>query len=112
VEDRDRLGQGQGQVEEQRALPGLLDGFGAEFALALGGGVRLGCQELRVDVSGFPPVIRVPAELGAIRGLALAEQQVIRLTLDPLAGLEAEGLRAGTPPLSGRLPSLSNSRET
>ena len=45
VEDRDRLGQRQGQVEEQRALPGLLDGLGAQFALAFGGGVRLGGQQ-------------------------------------------------------------------
>jgi hypothetical protein len=45
----------------------------------------------------------VSAELGAVRRLALAEQQVIRLALDPLAGLEAEGVRArpgGSPPLS------------
>jgi hypothetical protein len=48
VEDRDRLGQRDRQVEEQRALPGLLDGLGAELALALGGGVRLGSQQLRV----------------------------------------------------------------
>ena len=46
VEDRDALGQRQGQVEEQRALPGFLDGLGAELALALGGGVRLGGEQL------------------------------------------------------------------
>ena len=44
VEDRDALGQRQGQVEEERALPGPADGLGAELALALGGGVRLGSQ--------------------------------------------------------------------
>jgi len=44
VEDRDRLRQRDRQVEKQRALPGLADGFGPQFALAFGGGVRFGCQ--------------------------------------------------------------------
>jgi hypothetical protein len=48
--------------------------------------VRLGGQQLRVQVGGFPAAVRGPAELGAVRGFALAEQQVIRLALDPLAG--------------------------
>ena len=65
--------------------------------------MRLGRQHQLVDVGGFPAVIGVPAELGAVGGLALAEQQVIRLALDPLPRLKAEGLRAGTPPLSRRL---------
>ena len=108
MEDRDRLGQRHGQVEEQRALPGLLDGLGPELALAFGGGVRLGGQQLRVQVGGFAAVARRPAQLGAVGGLALAEQQVIRLALDPLAGLEAEGLRAGAPPAAGRFsPALA-----
>ena len=49
--------------------------------------MRLGGQELSVEVGGFAAVIRVPAELGAVGGLALAEQQVVRLALDPLATL-------------------------
>ena len=102
MEDRDALGQRQGQVEEQRALPGLPDGLGPQLALALGGGVRLGGQQLRVQVGGFPAAVRRPAQLGAIRRLALAEQQVVRLALDPLAGLEAEGPRARAPPPAGR----------
>ena len=65
--------------------------------------MRLGGQQRRVEVSGFPPVIRVPAELGAIRCLALAEQPVIRLALDLLARLESEGFRAGSLPPSRRL---------
>ena len=101
MEDRDRLGQRQGQVEEEGALAGLLDGLGAEFAFAFGGGVRLGGQQLRVQVGGFAAVTRRPAELGAVGGLALAEQQVVRLALDPLARLEAEGLRTGAPPAAG-----------
>ena len=71
VEDRDRLGQRQGQVEEQGALAGLLDRLGPELAFALGGGVRLGGQQLRVQVGGFAAIIaevlpsRVPS--GALR---------------------------------------------
>src|SRR6185369_14665698 len=50
----------------------------------------LGRQQQLVHVGGFPAAIRVPAELGAIRRLALAEQQVVRLALNPLARLEPE----------------------
>ena len=108
VEDRDALGQRDGQVEEQRALPGLPDGLGPQLALAFGGGVRLGGQQLRVQVGGFAAAARRPAQLGAVRGFALAEQQVIRLALDRLAGLEAERLRAGAPPAAGRFsPALA-----
>jgi len=42
-------------------LPGLLDGFGPQFAFALGGGVRLGGQQLRVQVGGFAAIARRPA---------------------------------------------------
>jgi hypothetical protein len=37
-------------------LPGPADGLGAEFALAFGGGVRLGGQQLRVQVGGFAAI--------------------------------------------------------
>ena len=104
VEDRDRLGQRQGQVEEQRALPGLADGFGPQFALALGGSVRFGGQQLSIQVGGFTAAVRRPAQRGAIGGLALAEQQIVRLALDRLARLEAEGPGAGAPPAARRLP--------
>ena len=108
VEDRDGLGERNRQVEEQRALPGLLDGFGPQFAAAFGGGVRLGGQQRGVQVSGFSAIARGPAKSGAVRGLALAEQQVVRLALDRLAGLEAEGLDAWTPPAAGWLsPALA-----
>jgi hypothetical protein len=56
VEERDRLGQRDGQVEEQRALPGLLGGLDAQFAAALGGGVRLGGQQFRVQISRLAAV--------------------------------------------------------
>ena len=108
VEDRDRLGQRDGQVEEEGALAGLLDGLGPQLALAFGGGVRLGGEQQRVQVGGFAAVIRRPAQLGAIGGLALAEQQVIRLALDPLARLEPERFRARAPPAAGRFsPALA-----
>jgi len=60
--------------------------------------VRLGGQELGAQVRGFAAITRRPAQPGAIRGLALTEQQVVRLALDPLAGFEAEGSPAGSPP--------------
>ena len=108
VEDRDRLGQGQGQVEEQGALAGLPDGLGAQFAFALGGGVRFGGQQLSVEVGGFAAAGRGPAELGAVGGLALAEQQVIGFAVDPLAVLEAEGPGARAPPAARRFsPALA-----
>ena len=108
VEDRDALGQRQGQIEEQRALPSLPDRLGPQLALALGGRVRLGGQQQLVHVGGFPAAVRVPAEVGAIGRLALTEQQVIRLTLNPLARLEPERSRARAPPSAGRLaPALA-----
>jgi hypothetical protein len=103
VEDRDRLRQRQGQVEVQRALPGLAGGFGPQFVLAFGRGVLFGGQQAGVDVGGILATARRPAELGAVGRLALAEQQVIRSAFHDLAGLEAECLRARTPPAAGRL---------
>ena len=60
-----------------------LDGLGPQLALAFGGGVRLGGQQLRVQVGGFAAVARGPAQLGAVGGFALAEQQVVRLRARP-----------------------------
>jgi hypothetical protein len=61
VEDRDRVRQRQGQVEEQGALAGLLGGFGAQFSATLGGRVRLGGQQPGVHVGDFAAVTRRPA---------------------------------------------------
>ena len=69
--------------------------------VALLGSVRLGGQQLGVHVGVFAAIARRPAQLGAVRGLAFAEQQVVRFALDPLAGLEAEGPGAWSP-TSGR----------
>jgi hypothetical protein len=98
VEDRDRLRQGEGQVEIQGALPGLAYGLDPELALALSGRVRLGGQELGVDVGGFAATARGPAQRGAVWSFALAEQQVIRFPFDCVAVLEAERLGAWSPP--------------
>ena len=68
VEDRDGFGQRDRQVEEQRALPGLLDGFGPQLAAAFGGGVRLGGQQRSVQVGGFPAAARWSAERPCRRG--------------------------------------------
>jgi hypothetical protein len=103
VEDRDGFGEREGQVEEQGALAGSVDGFGAEFAFAFGGGVRLGGQELGVEVGGFAIIGLGPAQLGAVGGLAVAEQQVVGFALDPLAGLQAEGLGGRAAPAAGWL---------
>jgi hypothetical protein len=50
VESRDRLGERNRQVEEERFLPGLLDGLDPQFAVACGGGVRLGGQQCGVQI--------------------------------------------------------------
>jgi hypothetical protein len=103
VEDRDALGQRDRQVEEQRALPGPADSFGPQLAAAFGGGVRLSGQQRGVQVRGLAAAARGPPQLGSIRGFAVAEQQVIGIALDPLAGLEAKHPGAGAPPAAGRL---------
>jgi hypothetical protein len=54
VEDRDRLGQRDREVEEQRAEPGLAGGIDPQFASAFGRGMRLAGQQAGIDVLGFP----------------------------------------------------------
>jgi hypothetical protein len=65
--------------------------------------VRLCGEQAGVDVGGFPAAAWWPAQRRAVRGLTLAEQQVIGFALDHLARLEAEGFRARAPPAAGRL---------
>jgi hypothetical protein len=67
--------------------------------------VRLGGQHLRIQVGGLAAVARRAAELGAVGSFTLAEQQVIRFALDPLAMVEAQRSRAGAPPASRRFTS-------
>jgi hypothetical protein len=108
VEDRDGLGQRQGQVEKERTLPGLPGCLDPQFALASGGGVRLGGQQAGVQVGGLAAAAGRPAQRDAVGGLALAEQQIVRCALDLLAILQAQGPSSGTPPPAGRLsPALA-----
>jgi hypothetical protein len=88
---------------EEGALPGLSGGFDPQLVLASGGGVRFSGQEAGVQAGGFAAGVGGPAQCGAVRGLALAEQQVVGMALDRLAGLQAERFRAGAPPAAGRL---------
>jgi hypothetical protein len=60
--------------------------------------VRLSGQQLRIQVGGLPAAAWAPTQLGTVKGFSLAEQQIVRFTLDRLAGLEAERPGAGTPP--------------
>jgi hypothetical protein len=66
--------------------------------------MRLGRQQPGVDIRSFPAIGWRPAELGAVRRFALAEQQVIRFALDHLARLQAQRLRARAPPAARGLP--------
>ena len=106
VEDRDGLREGQGQVEEQRALPRLARCLGAKLALAFRCGLRLGGQQACVDAGRFLAAAGRAAQGCAVGGLALAEQEVVRLALDLLARGEAERLRARAPPAAWRLAAL------
>jgi len=67
------------------------------------GGLRLGGQQGGVDVGGLPAAAARSAQLGAVGGLALAEQKVVGAPLHQLAGLETERFGAGTPPAARRL---------
>ena len=77
MEDRDRLGQRQGQVEVQRALPGLAGGFDPQLVLALGGGVRLGGQQAGVEVACKA---RATGEPESLRCSDLASERPVALT--------------------------------
>ena len=96
----------QGQVEEQRALPRLAAGAGAQFPLPLRGGLRLGGQQARVGLGGLVVVAGRTAYGRAVGSFPLAEEQVVGLALDRLARGEAERLRGGAPPAAGRLAAL------
>src|ERR1700749_3594337 len=55
-----------------------------------------------LQVGGFAAVAWRAAELSAVGRFTLAEQKIVRLALDGLAGLEAERPGARTPPAAGR----------
>ena len=108
VEDRDRLGQRQGQVEEQRALAGLLDGLDAQLALAFGGGVRLGGQQRGVQVGGFAAAVRAACPAGCRRGPCARRTAGRTVRARPAGRARSRGPSApgphqrpgGSPPLS------------
>ena len=104
---RDRLRQRQGQIEEQRALPRLAARPGAQFPLPLRRGLRLGGQQRGVDLSGLLAAARRSAQRRAVGSFPLAEQQVVGLALDHLAGGEAERLAAGPHQRPGGSPPFS-----
>ena len=80
-----------------------------QLTSAFGGGVRLGGQQRRVHVSGLAAAGGWPAQRGTVRGLALAEQQIVRFALDPLTVPEAERFGARSPPAARRLsPALAS----
>jgi hypothetical protein len=66
-------------------------------------------RSARSDIDEVPAQGGAPGagRAGCRRGLALAEQQVVRLPLDPLAGLEAQRSGARAPPAIWGSPPLS-----
>jgi hypothetical protein len=87
-------------------LPRLARCLAAELALAFRCGLRLGGQQAGVDAGRFLAAAGRAAQRRAVGGLALAEQEVVRLALDLLARGEAERLRARTPPAARGLAAL------
>ena len=77
-------------------------GFDPELARAFGRGVRFGCQQLGVQVRGFLTAAGRLAKLGAVWGLAFAEQQVIWAPVHDLTVFEAKSLGIWAPPAAWR----------
>src|SRR6185437_3700714 len=73
VEDRDALGQRQGQVEEQRALPRLPDRLGPQFGGGRGRRFRRGGEQLPEKVGRFAATTPRPAKPAATSGLGHGE---------------------------------------
>jgi hypothetical protein len=81
----------------------MAGGLQEQFALAFGGGMRFAGQKLSVKVGDLLALVRLSRQRGAVGGFAFPEQQLVRLALDPLAGLEAERFCGRAPPAAGRL---------
>jgi len=64
-------------------------GFDAQFTAAFGGGVRLGGQQFRIQISRFAAVSGRPSQRGAVGCLSLAEPQIVGPAVDPLTGRTA-----------------------
>jgi hypothetical protein len=106
VEDRNRLRQGQGQVEEQGALPGFAGRLEPEFTLAFRGGLRLGSQQTGVQVGCLLAAGGRTAQGRTVRSFSLTEQELVFFTVDLLARGEAERLCAGAPPTARGLAAV------
>jgi len=88
-------------------LPGLLDGLGPELALGFGSGVRLGRQQLGVQVSGIPAITWWPAQPGAIRGFALTNCRSYGLRSTVWPGSNPNALAPGPHHRPGGSPPVS-----
>ena len=106
VQDRDGLGERDGDVVVGGGLPGGLGGLAFELDEPFGGGVRLGGRQPGEMVGEGRVPAAGPAELGAGARVGLPVDRVVGLAVDGLAGGEAEGLGAGSPPAAGWFPGL------
>ena len=101
MQNRDGLGERDGDVVVGGGLPGGLGGFAFEFDEPFGGGVRLGRRQPGQVVGEGRVAAAGPAEPGSGARVGLPVDRVVGLALDGLAGGEAEGLGAGSPPAAG-----------
>ena len=107
VEHGDRLAEADRQVHVQRRQPRPPGRLDPQLRLPLSRGMRLSRQQLLPDLPVPLPRLgepRLAAKLGPVRALPLAEQQVIRLAIDPLTLPETQRLRGRPPPPARRLP--------
>jgi hypothetical protein len=101
VQDRDGLGERDGDVVVGGGPPGGPGGLTLEIDEPFGGGVRLARLEAVQVVSERWIAAASPAEFGTGSWVGLPVDRVVWLALDVLAGCEAEGLGAGSPPAAG-----------
>jgi hypothetical protein len=101
VQHRDRLGERDRHVVVGGGLPGRPGGLAFELDEPFGGGVRLGRLEPGEVVGEGRVASAGPAEFGSGVRVGLPVDRVIRFAVDGLAGGEAEGLGAGSPPAAG-----------
>jgi hypothetical protein len=101
VQHRDGLGERDGDVVVGGGLPGGLGGFAFELDEPFGGGVRLGGLEPGEMVGEGRVATAGPAESGSGSWVGLPVDGIVWFAVDGLAGGEAEGLGAGSPPAAG-----------
>ena len=106
VQHRDGLGERDGHVVVGGRLPGGPGGFAFELDEPFGGGVRFGRREPGEMVSERRVAAAGSAEPGTGSRVGLPVHGVVGLAVDGLAGGEAEGAGARSPPAAGRFPGL------